>query len=833
MALSSAWTSLSGVFARTSALVLIFASYVATASGANLPSGMADAQRHLERALALGEQYRWADAASDFRSAESGFLSDGDQRNLLYARLGLLRATIEQHNLPQASRKLLSQLETNQLLKDDQQLRLFCLIVKGDIDLETDVRSAKLDWEQVQALAARLGNERWKNRALAQIGIAAFFDRDLETARKNVATAVAVANNLNDYAAEIRFTTVLGRALTEERMYDQAVEYFAKALALAKLHPETGYPFLTYAAQIEAFVGLKRLDEAQVLVDALIKESNLKHRTGPQADILPTAAKIAISRGNVQLGIQDLQQSIQICKAEGYAQIEATDHAMLSTIYEQNGDLIRAERSAAEAARLSQVSSDKWALPERLQLLARIQARRGEYLESDRTYQKASDFVDTGLLNSGSALEKTALISASGTLFPEHFALVATKLRDVGRAYSLLERVRGRVLADLLMSGAASSPGARDVERRIAVLELRMMASKTTSERARLRDEIFNTQELRWISPGVSIFKHKALQVVPLENVARSLDASTAILEYVLAEPQSYCLVITNGSQRVIPLVGQSRIDSLITAYLQAVEHRLPADTEARQLYDVLLGPVPESRAKAKLIIVPDGQVHRLPVEALEEVSGAYVLNSHVVAYAPSSTALYLLSRESLRDKDSVRPLLAIGDIPYARPRVQPVSLLSGDAGSGGIADLIYSKQEVLDASASLGGSDNKLILGSAATESAFKSAVQRHYGTIHIAAHAVASDSNPDNSAIVMLPDASASEDGLLHATEIAMMRLNTTLVVLSACDTGVGPVRGEEGISTLANSFLLAGTRSVVSTLWSDDDRSSLVLMKEFYRE
>ena len=54
----------------------------------------------------------------------------------------------------------------------------------------------------------------------------------------------------------------------------------------------------------------------------------------------------------------------------------------------------------------------------------------------------------------------------------------------------------------------------------------------------------------------------------------------------------------------------------------------------------------------------------------------------------------------------------------------------------------------------------------------------------------------------------------------------------ILSACDTAVGPIEGEEGIAALSSAFLLAGARSVVSTLWSIDDTFSLFLMKQFYK-
>ncbi len=78
---------------------------------------------------------------------------------------------------------------------------------------------------------------------------------------------------------------------------------------------------------------------------------------------------------------------------------------------------------------------------------------------------------------------------------------------------------------------------------------------------------------------------------------------------------------------------------------------------------------------------------------------------------------------------------------------------------------------------------------------------------------------------------DPAHGEDGFLQASEIVQMRLNADMVVLSACDSALGPVEGEEGIAALSRAFLLAGARSVVSTLWSIDDTFSSFLMKQFY--
>jgi hypothetical protein len=198
----------------------------------------------LQRALYLADLYNWVDAAPDFMAAERGFLNAGDKRNALYAKLGAIRATIERRNLPLTSAELETALETDSLLKRDKPLRLFCLVIKGDIDRELDQRAARKDWQQVQTVAAELGEAHWQNRALAEIGISAFYDRDLQTASNNVATAVAVAAKIHDFAAQSRFTTAMGIGFLEAQMYERALPYFDNALQIAKsVRYQSGRPF--------------------------------------------------------------------------------------------------------------------------------------------------------------------------------------------------------------------------------------------------------------------------------------------------------------------------------------------------------------------------------------------------------------------------------------------------------------------------------------------------------------------------------------------------------------------------------------------------------------
>src|SRR4029077_3602254 len=110
------------------------------------------AKELLARALHLADLYNWADAAPAFAESEQLFARAGDQRNSLYAKLGRIRSNIErdQQTLPVVSAQLAEALEDNPLLQNDKELRMFCLIVKGDIDTEINTGAMRQDWEQVE-----------------------------------------------------------------------------------------------------------------------------------------------------------------------------------------------------------------------------------------------------------------------------------------------------------------------------------------------------------------------------------------------------------------------------------------------------------------------------------------------------------------------------------------------------------------------------------------------------------------------------------------------------------------------------------------------------------
>ena len=96
---------------------------------------------------------------------------------------------------------------------------------------------------------------------------------------------------------------------------------------------------------------------------------------------------------------------------------------------------------------------------------------------------------------------------------------------------------------------------------------------------------------------------------------------------------------------------------------------------------------------------------------------------------------------------------------------------------------------------------------------------------------HGFADTRFPERSGLILGIDSATRDDGLLQIREITRLRFDAELVTLSACDTGVGKLQGEEGVTNLAEAFLVSGSKSVVASLWSADDTYTHALMDRFY--
>ncbi len=153
----------------------------------------------------------------------------------LFFKAAHIRGNIESMSLPEAAGEIASML-ASMPAKQDFDLRLQLLAIKGDIEFQYSLPAAQKTWEETKQLASSRGQSMWEARAEGELGTIAFLNGEIFTATKLVTGAVLRAELSGDVAAQIRYRTALGEGFAEYGRAADAIRFFDKALALSAFH---------------------------------------------------------------------------------------------------------------------------------------------------------------------------------------------------------------------------------------------------------------------------------------------------------------------------------------------------------------------------------------------------------------------------------------------------------------------------------------------------------------------------------------------------------------------------------------------------------------------
>ena len=299
--------------------------------------------------------------------------------------------------------------------------------------------------------------------------------------------------------------------------------------------------------------------------------------------------------------------------------------------------------------------------------------------------------------------------------------------------------------------------------------------------------------------------------------------------------PDKYEVTTVKNDFGLDSLVRQLRT-SLTTDRSQGARRYSEA---ASLLYQKLIAPV-KAQLTEEVIIIPDGILSYIPFEALlveppKEVvrfkTHHYLLRDHRISYCFSATLL----REMMQKKHATPPtvpLMAFAPF-FEGDTVQLSTLFSNDADiaerdATTLAPLKYTGEEAYKVASLLKGD---AIVGKAATEARFTEGVSKAR-IIHLATHAKADDRSGDYSYLAFAPQKDTIQNELVYVRDLYNLRLNADLVVLSACETGVGKLQRGEGVISLARAFAYSGAKAIVTSIWSVNDAKTKELMVFFYQ-
>lgn len=857
---SPRWAASAAVLVLTLALLFLSYAYVRhrhnqaldNRRGA-LPIGLDDPEKSTDPVSLLGEAKRlyWLNngpkAAPLFAGAERLFADRGDARNELYAKVGHLRSGAETMSFVELSRFVDEQLQ-NPIVRGDAKLRLWCLIAKGYTDIEIDYRAAKRDWLEAQEIARSLGDERAVTRASGELGLIAFLEGHPGQAARLLGGALLSTMASGDTGGQIRFLELLGTGFEEVNRHAEAMRFFERAIKLADAEKDSGLPFMAYEGKAQALVASGRTEEAKrVLEDALTKARSQEKR-GHEAQLLILLGRLTAQMGDRTQAIAYLEGAGQFATHVQFFRMEADAMFELAKLYRDAGDLATADARATQGLAASQRVGDRYYVPRNLTILADLKARRGHTEEAKALYEQAEDVIEGMLISVDEPYWNSSVAASMSQTYLQHFELL-NQNGDVPGAFRILERIRGRTLASALEDKkalpTAESEQTLALENDLSALQTRLLQATSVIEREQLLDKLVEYERrlgLAW-TKGDAPNKRFAVQPASLTKVVDDLNSDEVFLEYVLDDPHSFCLSISREGAylRVLP-VGRREIQTVTQQFVDEVRAKGTGIDGAKQLYAWLLKPIPETAKANKVVIAPDGILNLLPFEALRDRQGEYLLKSHIISYVPSGTILDVL-RHAKMQPSAPRPFLGVGDVAYENqggagrrmpaPETTRGQILRGMADLSGIQlhDLPQTRDEVQGIGKML-GQESVILLGNDATETAFKKEPLDQFRILHLAVHGFADTQYPERSALVLGKDPRSGDDGLLQVREIIRLRVNAELTTLSACDTGVGKLQGQEGISNLVEAFLVAGSQSVVASLWSADDTFASALMERFYQ-
>ena len=333
-----------------------------------------------------------------------------------------------------------------------------------------------------------------------------------------------------------------------------------------------------------------------------------------------------------------------------------------------------------------------------------------------------------------------------------------------------------------------------------------------------------------------------AKETVSVAEIQKDLlNPNQAFLEYFVGENHIFTFVITKDTFALVYMSNPNPMEAWVDEFRNSIRYYNPLREDIAlvnqkyvnlgvEFYDLLIAPIEELIQNKSLILVPGGYLGYLPFEALlkEEPKDLndfqaypYLIHDYSISYTYSA----ILHKEMMKANDNKPQNQFLG---FA-PRFDTV-VAANPAGSRTyeLGALEYNIPEVEAIGALMDGSQ---FLGSQATEANFLDTAFA-FQIIHLATHGKANDQSSDYSFLAFYEIKDSIENELLYVKDLYNLDLQADMVVLSACETGIGDLRNGEGIISLARGFFYAGAKSIITTLWSIDDKPTAKIMELFYK-
>ncbi|WP_293336559.1 tetratricopeptide repeat protein [Microcoleus sp. CAWBG58] len=548
------------------------------------------------------------------------------------------------------------------------------------------------------------------------------------------------------------------------------------------------------------------------------------------------------SLGQYHKSIKFNQQSFKISREIGFRQGEATSLAVLGNCYNSLGQYENAIKCHQQSFKISHKIGYREQEANSLTNLGLAYQSLGQDQKAIKCHQESLKISrEIGRRQT----EAASLTNIGGILFKNNKLPEAEeKLRDAIKVWENMrfELVNNEHKRSIFETQLSTYRGLQQV----LVARSQFNEALEISEMSRTRAFVELLQQTLLTNDLPANDQTNKLSIPKIQEIAR--DRNSTIVEYSIVESDIiYIWVIQpNGNithraanleplnqqnQTLKQIILQTRI-SIGTEEIDDAGNKIQLESQYKRdetgrfpllqlLHQILIEPIIDllpTDANSSIIFVPHYDLFLLPFAALQDSNNRYLIEYHTILTSPSIQVLELTREHQNRVRGLRQAALIVGD-PTIAPKFKekPYKL----------EQLDRAKEAAEAIAATLG---TQAISGDNATKVAI---LDRMLNTriVHLSAHGLLDDFQGSGipGAIILAP--SGDDDGAIHAVDILQLKLDSELVVLSACSTGRGKITGD-GVIGLSRCFILAGVPSIIVSLWNMGVISAKLLMTEFYQ-
>jgi CHAT domain-containing protein len=726
---------------------------------------------------------------------------------------------------------------------DARQAEADRLLQQGKQQYQTSqLRAALNSWEQALQIYRAIKNRQGEGQALGNLGLAYHSLGNYAKALEYGQQYLAIAREIKDRLGEGKALGILGLAYHSLGDYAKAIEYAQQYLAIAREIKDRlgegkalGILGLAYHSLGDY---AKAIEYAQQSL-AIAREIQDRRGEGVALGNLGLAHS---SLGNHAKASDYIQQQLAIAREIQDRHGEGEALGNLGVVYRSVGDYTKAIEYMQEQLAIAREIQDRHGEGAALNNLgvaygslgnyakaieygqqwlaiAREKDRHGEGVALNNLGIAYHSLAEKMLVNGIQVWEsmrqmlgpndanKVSIFEGQARTY-ETLQQVRVAQNNPNEALEIAERGRARAFVDLLTQ-RLSSDSANPVIATAPNLDQIRQIAKAQNATLVQYSIIYDYFQIQ----GKQVGKESALYIWAIQPTGE-ITFHQVDLKPLWQKHNASLANLIIGNQEFLAVRSRSSLGFLLP------QPDLPT------LHQLLIDPIANLLPKdpnAHVIFIPQRSLFQVPFPALQDANGTYLIQKHTILTAPSIQVLALTRQQ--QQKLASQPASSRGKaLVLGNPTMPQVSLSPGEPKQQ-LSPLPGAEAEAIAIAPLL---NTQAITGAQGTKAAIVQKMPQA-SIIHLATHGLLDDVNGLGSAIALAP--SGNDDGLLTAEEIFDMKLQASLVVLSACNTGEGRITGD-GVIGLSRALISAGVPSVIVSLWRVPDAPTAELMQAFYQ-